>query len=111
MPESARIGDNHVCELHGGGPVLTGSTTVQIGGRPAARKGDTAFCPGAVDGIIEGSPSVLIDGKPAARKGDMTDGGMIVVGLATVLIGVSTQAALLQKAAADGTPFVEKCPQ
>lgn len=110
MPEAARVGDEHACTIHGAGPVLTGSSTVLVGGEKAARRGDTAFCPGAVDGIIDGSVTVLIDGRPAARKGDQTDGGVIVVGLSTVLIGSSTQAALLDKAAAEGIPFVEKCP-
>ena len=38
--------------------------------------------------IVTGSSSVLICGKPAARLGDLTaHGGAIVTGLPTVLIG------------------------
>lgn len=109
MPEAARVSDEHICTIHGAGPVLTGSDTVVIGGSPAARKGDTAFCLGAVDGVIEGAETVLINGRPASRKGDMTDGGTIVAGIGTVLIGQSKQTAALKKAAEDGSPLVEKC--
>jgi uncharacterized Zn-binding protein involved in type VI secretion len=84
-----------------GGVVLTGTPTVVIGGRPAARVEDTASCPvvppepGAlphVGGpITTGSSTVLIGGKPAARAGDtVTETGatsIVVVGAPTVLIG------------------------
>jgi uncharacterized Zn-binding protein involved in type VI secretion len=55
---------------------------------PAARVGDKALCTGPPDTIATGSATVLIGGKPAARLGDTTaHGGMIVAGEATVLIG------------------------
>jgi uncharacterized Zn-binding protein involved in type VI secretion len=55
---------------------------------PAARLGDMATCAGPPDSIIKGSSTVLIGGKPAARMGDTTaHGGTIVMGLPTVLIG------------------------
>jgi uncharacterized Zn-binding protein involved in type VI secretion len=55
---------------------------------PAARVGDMCTCVGPPDTIVKGSMTVLIGGKPAARMGDSTaHGGVIVVGLPTVLIG------------------------
>ena len=95
MPPAARINDMHTCPLsngpvpHVGGPVLPpGSTTVLIGGLPAARVGDMATCTGPPDSIILGSTTVLIEGMPAARQGDMTaHGGTIILGCPTVIIG------------------------
>ncbi len=95
MPPAARINDMHTCPLsngsvpHVGGPVLPpGSTTVLIGGLPAARVGDMATCTGPPDSIILGSTTVLIEGMPAARQGDMTaHGGTIIMGCPTVIIG------------------------
>ncbi len=95
MPPAARINDMHTCPLsngsvpHVGGLVLPpGSTTVLIGGLPAARVGDMATCTGPPDSIILGSTTVLIEGMPAARQGDMTaHGGTIIMGCPTVIIG------------------------
>ncbi len=95
MPPAARINDMHTCPLsngsvpHVGGPVLPpGSTTVLIGGLPAARVGDMATCTGPPDSIIFGSTTVFIEGMPAARQGDMTaHGGTIIMGCPTVIIG------------------------
>ena len=94
MP-AARITDMHVCPMvtalvpHVGGPILPpGCPTVLIGMLPAARVGDMATCAGPPDVIVLGSFTVLIGGQPAARMTDMTaHGGMIVLGLPTVLIG------------------------
>jgi uncharacterized Zn-binding protein involved in type VI secretion len=45
-------------------------------------------CVGPPDVIALGSMTVLIGGQPAARMGDMTaHGGVIVLGLPTVMIG------------------------
>jgi uncharacterized Zn-binding protein involved in type VI secretion len=45
-------------------------------------------CVGPPDVIVMGSTSVLIGGRPAARQGDMTaHSGVIVAGLPTVQIG------------------------
>ena len=87
---AARITDMHTCPLpiHVGGPVITGSSNVFIGGMPAATVGDQCTCVGPPDTIIQGSSSVFINGKPAARMGDMTShGGVIIGGCGTVLIG------------------------
>ena len=88
MPPAARLGDNHVCPKvepgpvpHVGGPVLPGC-----------------------------EPTVLIGNKQAARIGDPTEhGGVIVAGEATVLIGSTSQAAVLKAAARSGVPFCEEC--
>ncbi len=92
---AARLTDMHTCPMvtvlvpHVGGPILApGAPTVLIGSLPAARVGDTCVCVGPPDVIALGSFTVLIAGQPAARMGDMTaHGGVIVLGLPTVLIG------------------------
>jgi uncharacterized Zn-binding protein involved in type VI secretion len=59
------------------GPVISGSPTVFIDGKPAARKGDpgvhVACCGPNTFVIGAGDPEVLIDGKAAARIGDRTN--------------------------------------
>jgi len=96
MPAAARINDMHTCPMvnpggvpHVGGPILPpGSSTVLIGGMPAARVGDMATCSGPPDNIALGSATVMIEGMPAARQGDLTvHGGSIVMGCPTVIIG------------------------
>ena len=78
---AAAIGD---MAAHGG-TILTGSTNVLIGGRPAARVGDTVLCAIHGPGVISmGSFTVLINGMPAARMGDIT--GCMVPGLAPVSV-------------------------
>jgi uncharacterized Zn-binding protein involved in type VI secretion len=94
MP-AARVGDMHVCPMvtgvvpHVGGPILPpGGITVLIGGMPAARVGDMAVCVGPPDVIVLGSFTVLTMGMPQARIMDMTaHGGMIVLGMFTVIVG------------------------
>jgi uncharacterized Zn-binding protein involved in type VI secretion len=62
--------------------------TVLIGGMFAAVAGDLCVCVGPPDSIVQGSTSVFIGGRPAARQGDLTaHGGLIVAGLPTVQIG------------------------
>ena len=62
--------------------------TVFIGGRFAATVGTKATCVGPPDTVMMGSTTVLIGGKPAARIFDGTaHGGRIVMGAPTVLIG------------------------
>jgi len=95
MPPAARMTDMHVCPMvtvlvpHVGGPILPPCCpTVLIGMLPAARVGDMAVCVGPPDVIALGSFTVMIGGQPAARMGDMTaHGGVIVMGLPTVMIG------------------------
>ncbi|ACK51303.1 PAAR repeat-containing protein [Methylocella silvestris BL2] len=95
MPPAARLTDMHVCPAvtgvvpHVGGPILPPCCiNVLIGGLPAARVTDLATCVGPPDMIAMGSTSVLIGGLMAARIGDPTvHGGVIVMGLPTVMIG------------------------
>lgn len=95
MP-AARIGDMHVCPMvtglvpHVGGPIVLGAFTVLTGGMPQARIGDLCTCVGPPDVIAMGAFTVIVSGSPAARIGDMTaHGGVIAVGLPTVLIGTA----------------------
>ena len=85
----------HVCPLgagpdpHGGGPVIgPGAATGRIGGVPAWIMGDNGVCVGPPDCMVKGSATVMITNKPAVRMGDSTgNGGSIVLGLPTVMIG------------------------
>jgi uncharacterized Zn-binding protein involved in type VI secretion len=62
--------------------------TVLIGNLPAAVIGDLCVCVGPPDSIVVGSTTVIIGGRPAARQGDLTaHGGVIVGGFPTVIIG------------------------
>ena len=95
MPPAARITDMHTCPLvtgvvpHVGGPIIgPGVPTVLIGSLPAAVVGDMVTCVGPPDTIAMGSATVLIWSKPAASLGDSTaHGGVIVLGMPTVMIG------------------------
>src|SRR5687767_12110365 len=61
---------------------------VLIGFMPAAVVGNLCTCVGPPDVIAKGSTTVLIGGRPAARIGDNTaHGGVIVQGCPTVIIG------------------------
>lgn len=72
----------------GGPVVGPGVSNVLICKLPAAVVGDSCTCVGPPDSVIKGSATVMIGGKPAARQGDSTaHGGTIVLGCATVLIG------------------------
>jgi uncharacterized Zn-binding protein involved in type VI secretion len=110
MPPAARVTDMHVCALvnvlvpHVGGPILPPCMpTVLIGGLPAARVTDMAFCVGPPDVIVKGSFTVLIGGLPAARIGDLTaHGGVIVTGMPNVIIGEAGSGSGYFAAAAPG---------
>jgi uncharacterized Zn-binding protein involved in type VI secretion len=94
MPAS-RLGDMHTCPMvtgvvpHVGGPILPPcAVTVLIGSIPAARVTDMATCVGPPDVIVKASMTVMTVNLPQARIGDMTvHGGVIVMGLPTVLVG------------------------
>ena len=95
MPPAARLGDMHVCPMvtgvvpHVGGPILPPCCpTVLTGCMPQARIGDMCVCVGPPDVIALCSLTVFVGGQNAARIGDMTaHGGVIVMGLPTVMIG------------------------
>jgi uncharacterized Zn-binding protein involved in type VI secretion len=62
--------------------------SVLIAALPAARVKDKATCVGPPDTIVSGSSTVTIGGLPAARVGDTTaHGGQIKEGCLSVLIG------------------------
>lgn len=92
---AARLADPHVCPMvtgtvpHVGGPILPPcAPTVLTGSMPQARLSDKAVCVGPIDVIVMGSATVLVNNLPAARLGDSTaHGGVIVMGMPTVLIG------------------------
>ena len=72
----------------GGPILGPGVPTVRTGGAPAAIVGDVASCAGPSDTCVTGSRTVWIGGRPAARLGDRTaHGGVIASGLSTVLLG------------------------
>ena len=65
-----------------------GVPSVLIGKMPASVVGDVATCVGPPDTIAKGSATVMIGGRPAARMGDTTaHGGVITLGCPNVLIG------------------------
>lgn len=119
---AARITDPHACPIHGGGPIASGFPTVLVGKLPAARIGDIGLCLGFIpDPIVYGSPTVLIGKSPASRQTDAcAHGGVIAMGLPTVLIGIigggarelamsaapTAADACLKSAAKGGSPFV-----
>lgn len=72
----------------GGPIIGPGVPNVLIGNLPAAVVGDQCTCVGPPDSIVSGSSTVMIGGKPAARMGDTTaHGGVIAMGCPTVIIG------------------------
>ncbi len=72
----------------GGPVIGPGVPNVLIGKMPAAVIGDSCVCVGPPDAIVKASATVMIGGRPAARMGDTTaHGGSIVVGYPTVMIG------------------------
>jgi uncharacterized Zn-binding protein involved in type VI secretion len=65
-----------------------GVSTVKIGGMVASVEGDKCMCIGPPDAVKKGSSTVKIGGKPAARMLDSTEhGGLILLGAFTVWIG------------------------
>ena len=73
---------------HVGGPLLVGAVNVLVCALPAANVGTACTCVGAPDVIVRGSSSVLVGGRPAARMLDQTaHGGVIMMGAPNVLIG------------------------
>ena len=62
--------------------------TVIIENKPAARVGDMCMCVGPPDSIVKGSTTVTIGGQPAARLADQTaHGGAICSSAQTVMVG------------------------
>jgi uncharacterized Zn-binding protein involved in type VI secretion len=96
MPAAARLGDAGVPHCSGY-VIASGSPTVLINGRPAARVGDTSAphlipahgtCVTHTAPIATGAATVLINGRPAARVGDSLAGcTAIAQGSFNVFIG------------------------
>ncbi|TRW95179.1 hypothetical protein FNJ84_16905 [Paracoccus sp. M683] len=78
MKPIARLGDRHICPIHGTNVIAEVATRSTCDTRPIAAVGDKTAC-GAV--ILTGSDAFLVDGKPAAILGSKTShGGMIAEG-------------------------------
>src|SRR4051794_16788274 len=92
--KGARIGDLHVCNFHGGGPITPGGPPAKVflETMPAARVGDFAVCPGpAPDVLLQGALTVFVNGLPLVRMGDLTaHGGSVGMGAVTVEVGDQT---------------------
>jgi uncharacterized Zn-binding protein involved in type VI secretion len=73
----ARMGDKHICPLHGPNIIIEGGSAI-VDGRPIARVGDKTAC-GAM--ITIGSTGATEGGRPIAYLGSLTShGGAIVEG-------------------------------
>ena len=73
----ARLGDTHVCPIHGSNAIVEGGRAI-VDGKPVARLGDKCAC-GAT--IVQGSAMGTDDGKPVAYLGCATShGGIITTG-------------------------------
>jgi len=82
MPPIARLGDTHVCPIHGSNVIVQGGVGL-VDNRPVARMGDMTAC-GAV--ISVGSSMGSDDGKPIAYVGCTTShGGVITTGSPTAV--------------------------
>lgn len=76
----ARLGDKHVCPIHGTNTIVQGGTG-KVDHKPVARMGDLTGC-GAT--ITMGSSMGRDDGKPIAYVGCTTShGGLITTGSKT----------------------------
>ncbi len=76
----ARIGDKHVCPIHGTNAIVSGGKAI-VDGKPVARVGDSTGC-GAT--IVLGSSMATDDNKPIAYLGSTTShGGVITTGSGT----------------------------
>ncbi len=91
--------------------IILGSVGVMIGGKPAARMGDQCAHGGM---IAVGCPTVLIGEVMGGGGGGMA--GMSVDALINVMNSISgalkkkiAQIVAMKQAAANGTPFCEKC--
>ena len=96
--KQAKLGDKGIgiCTSHSSpismtGYLITGSTTANVNGKPAARVGDIVLGDCGHEGVmIEGSKSVFIDGKKACGIGDAFAGcftGTLVGGSYNTNIG------------------------
>ena len=90
----AAVGDKLICPgcpippYTPAGYIITGSPTVFIRGRPAARIGDLGMC-GNITVLVTGSTTCFIEGRPAHRIGDLNSckGPTVGTGDITCFIG------------------------
>ena len=85
MKPIAHIGHQHICPVHGGGPVaLPGQVHVRFNGIPLAVEGGACICVGtpSPDLMAKRSTAVRINGRGVMRVGDQTShGGRIATGV------------------------------
>ena len=121
MP-AARVSDMHTCPMvepgpvpHVGGPILKGSLTVKIGGKPAARMGDPTQCVGPPGVIAKGEPTVKIGDMGMGSAGGGAGGSEEDAGTGAVAgaeaIDVAAQIGSLKEASAEGMAFCQQCSQ
>ncbi|MBK4216164.1 PAAR domain-containing protein [Paracoccus caeni] len=78
MKKISRLGDTHLCPIHGKNKITQVATASTCDNRPIATVGDRTGC-GAT--IISGTSVVRVDGRPVATVGSRTDhGGLLVTG-------------------------------
>ncbi len=83
-----------------GSAITSGSSNVIVGGKQAARAGDTTGCGST---IVEGSSNVFINGKPPAVQGSSTGcGGGVVTGSSGVFINGKPMATVRDAAGCAG---------
>lgn len=75
MKPVARLGDEHVCPVHGKNAIVTATSGSDTKGRPIAVVGDLTTC-GAT--IVTGAGSCRFGGKPAATISSKTSHGGII---------------------------------
>lgn len=82
MKQVARLGDRHVCPVHGVNAITATASVSTADGCAIATVGDMTGC-GAV--IVTGADSLRIDGRPVAQIGSKTShGGTISQGSSSV---------------------------
>ncbi len=70
----ARVGDKHICPIHGSNVIIEGGSST-VDGRAIARIGDKCACGGI---ILEGEPGATCDGRLVAYFGAKTSCGGII---------------------------------
>lgn len=70
----ARVGDKHLCPIHGTNAIIEGGSST-VDGQPIARVGDKCACGGV---ITEGSTGAMLDGRSVARLGAKTSCGGVI---------------------------------
>ncbi|RNF33637.1 PAAR domain-containing protein [Paracoccus methylarcula] len=81
MKPVSRLGDKHICPVHGANTIISVASQSTCDGKPIATVGDKTAC-GAV--IVTGSSACIVDGRPTATIGSKTShGGVIVEGSAS----------------------------